>query len=408
MRLFAILTRRYIVFTMFIAAIGLFQSCGPAYHARKSVSDASKSAHRLLKKPDDKRILDFNAKYTLAQAEMQRMLNEAQNNPLVYGTIADNALEWMNLSNLLKSLEATQVRGDRHVLVVEAIDYTSIVADARQRASDAYFYEGVKIIQLSSDFQQRKRALAHFGRSMKYSQRHADDIDYYESLIYIEEADRLMRSAAPSLERLSLAREYYDRAMLLSAGNHAQQQMIQNKIETIDGIYINVLINTADRLAMTGDRLSVERAIDDYYRAVDMGSREADIKLQDLLRRVGIVVVIGGERISPRFLDHFQRRLPNYVRVDTHYSPFGNQRYEGDILIIPHRDWGKRDQAGNIDLSFEIIDLRRPNYYKLMDFPYKAKRKESFETILEWNQDKVVDLIRKLGLNTPYLNRRIP
>jgi len=119
------------------------------------------------------------------------------------------------------------------------------------------------------------------------------------------------------------------------------------------------------------------------------------------------VVIISGERVSARFLDNLQHRLPNYVQVKMH-SPLLGTRYDGDILIIPHRDWGRRDQEGNIDLSFEIVDLRRAGLvpYKLADFPHKARRKESLETVLGWNQDKIVELIRNLGLNGPYTNRR--
>jgi len=407
MKLFIIFSRKSIVFTVLIAILGLFQGCGTVYNAQKSVSEANRSARRLIKKPDDKRILDFSAKYALARADMQRILNEAQYNPMVYGEIADNAIEWMNLSSLLKTLESIRIQGVQHVLVVEATDYTSIVADARQRASDAYYDEGVKIIQLSSDFQRRKGALSYFDKSMRYTPNHVDDIAYYKSQIYLEEADRLLLSGSPSLERLSLARGYYNEALRFSANDPAQQQIIWNKLESLNDTYVVMLIDRADHLARMGDPESVHQAIADYSLAIEMGSREAATKKQDLLMRVGIVVVISGERVSVRFLDDLQRQLPNYVQVKMH-SPLLGSRYDGDILIIPHRDWGKRDREGNFELSFEIVDLRRAGLvpHKLADFPYKAKSKESFEKVLERNQIRIAELIRSLGLNRPNTNWR--
>jgi len=404
MRLLTIVTLKRVILVALIAVIGLFHSCGTVYQGQRTVSNATISARKLIKKPSDKRIMDFNAKYSLAQAEMRRLLNEAQYNPLVYGTIADNATEWMNLSALLRQLEVVPVRGVQHTLIVEATDYTSIVADSRNRACDAYYDEGVKIIQLSSNFQQRQRALTYFSKSMSYSSRYSEDIAYYVSLVYIEEADRLL--LLPSIQNLSLARNYYNKA-LLSVGNPDQQQMIRNKIENIEVVQIRMLIDDADRLAMSTDPRAIEQAIGNYIRAAEMGSHEAAEKRQMLLNQVGIVVVISGERVSARLLDNIQRQLPNYVQVKMH-SPLLGSRYDGDILIIPHRDWGRRDREGNFELSFEIIDLRRAGLlpYKLADFPHKAKIKESFEKVLERNQIRIVELIRNLGLNRPNTNRR--
>jgi len=403
MKTLAIFKKSDIILVILVATLALFQSCGTTYNARKTVIDATKSARRLIEAPSDKRILDFNEKYALAKADMQRLLNEAQYNPLAYGVIADNGVEWVTLGNLLRSLEANRIQGAQHVLVVEATDYTSIVADSRQKACDAYFDEGVKIIQISSDFQRRKSALSYFDKSMKYSSKYADDIGYYGSQIYIEEADRLLHSGHPSSQRLQTARGYYNEALRFSVNDADLQQIIRDKIATVDVVYVNTLIEEADRQARIGSPQSIDQAIANYNRAADMGSQEAAIKKQDLLRRVGIVVVISGERVSSRFLANFQSRLPNYVEVRMH-SPLLGSRYEGDILIITDRNWGRRDTNGDINLSFEIIDLRRGGIapHRLADFTYKAKRKEQFETVLDRNRNKIIEIIRNLGLNGPY------
>jgi|GEM_PF-2821813 hypothetical protein len=406
MKILTIIRKRDIVLTILIATLSLFQSCGTTYNVRRTVTDATKSARKLIDSPSDKRILDFNEKYALAKADMQRLLNEAQYNPLAYGVIADNGVEWITLGNLLRSLEANRIQGAQHVLVVEATDYTSIVADSRQKACDAYFDEGVKIIQISSDFQRRKSALTYFDKSLKYSTKYADDIAYYGCLVYVEEADRILHSGHPSSQRLQTARGYYNEALRLSVNDPEQQQIIRDKIATVDVVYVNTLIEEADRQVRVGSPQSIDLAIANYNRAAEMGSREAAIKKQDLLRRVGIVVVISGERVSSRFLANLQSRLPNYVEVRMH-SPLLGSRYEGDILIVTDRNWGRRDMNGDINLSFEIVDLRRGGItpHKLADFTYKAKRKEQFETVLDRNRNKIIEIIRNLGLNGPYSNR---
>ncbi len=179
-----------------------------------SVSEAKDVAKKLAEKTNNRRIKNFQKAYTEALADIKK-IEDASGNEFGYDAVADNANSWYKLHEYVKKeFNDGPITYKKISISLFYKDYSNTEKDARLKAAKAHFDAGEKILNSTSDYDARIKAVNHFKLTNKYSNKEGertntsyDKINGYCAQIYYDEGVRILNTNTTDLDQLKTAKK---------------------------------------------------------------------------------------------------------------------------------------------------------------------------------------------------------
>ncbi len=180
---------------LFLFTVLLFFGNTDVCIGQSSVDDAQKFAERCLNKVRNRRFRKLQESYPQALKDIERIKANATKDKFGWDDVAKNAPDWIEMMETFAKFPNHQVENKGEVIKFEITDYKPLLAEAKTKANEAHYQEGVKIMEENERYDQRRKAFYHFQEAMDFSDNHKEDIYQRAATIHYDEGVRIYNSS---------------------------------------------------------------------------------------------------------------------------------------------------------------------------------------------------------------------
>ncbi len=156
--------------------------------SQTSVKEAIELAEKLSKKVKKNNLEDFQVVYPKAITEIEKTIADASTSEFGYDAVVENAGDWIALNNILSTVPDKKFVFKDESFEFSVTDYKPLLAEAKLKASDAYFNAGVNQLDKSGTYDEKCTAIKTLILANDYSDNHKDEILNLRAKVYYDEA----------------------------------------------------------------------------------------------------------------------------------------------------------------------------------------------------------------------------
>ncbi len=223
-----------------IAMTFLFLFGSQLVFGQESVSETTKFAERCQEKIKKRRFKKLKENYPQALKDIEKIKTKAESDKFGYDNIAKKAPGWIKMMNVLAKFPNNQCTYKEEVISFEITDYKPLLAEAKTKANEAHYQEGVKIMdENKGSFQKRKKACDHFMTAMDFSDEHKEDMLERGAQIHYDEGLRIL-TEKKNFSGKKYCEEHFNKALKW-----------KKPYKDIDQLMAKLYFDEAERLAAT-------------------------------------------------------------------------------------------------------------------------------------------------------------
>ncbi len=223
---------------------------------QESVSETTKFAERCQNKIKKRRFKKLQEYYPKALKDIEKIKAKAETDQFGYDNVAKKAPKWIKMMSILAKFPNNQCAYKDDVITFEINDYKPLLAEAKTKANEAHYQEGVKIMEENTgSFQKRKKACDHFMTAMDFSDNHKEDMLERGAQIHYDEGLRIL-TEKKNFSGKKYCEEHFAKALKW-----------KKPYKDIDQLMAKLYFDEAERLATTEEPKNWKEALPLYGKA---------------------------------------------------------------------------------------------------------------------------------------------
>ncbi len=223
---------------------------------QESVSETTKFAERCQNKIKKRRFNKLQEYYPKALKDIEKIITKAETDPFGYDNVAKKAPKWIEMMHVLAKFPNNQCAYKDDVITFEITDYKPLLAEAKTKANEAHYQEGVKIMdENKGNFTKRKKACEHFLTAMDFSDNHKEDMLERGAQIHYDEGLRIL-TEKKDFSGKKYCEEHFEKALKW-----------KKPYKDIDQLMAKLYFDEAERLAATENPENWKKALPYYSKA---------------------------------------------------------------------------------------------------------------------------------------------
>lgn len=234
----------------------IFLFTGHIVQGQESVTETIKFAERCQKSVKKRRFTMLKENYTKALKDIEKIKEKAENDQFGYDDVVKKAPKWIKMMNALAKFPDNKCEFKGDVAVFEITDYQPLLKEAKTKANEAHYQEGVKIMEGNKDnFQKRKKACDQFTSAMEFSDNHKEDMLERGAQIHYDKGLSIL------IEKKGFSGKKY------SEEHFANALKWKKPYKDIDQLMAKLYFDEAERLAATDEPKNWKKALPLYGSA---------------------------------------------------------------------------------------------------------------------------------------------
>ncbi len=198
--------------TILLALTLVFLFSNQIAWGQESVSETTKFAKKCHNKVKKRRFNKLKENYPKAIKKIEEIKSKADKEQFGYDAVANFAPQWIKMMDALVKFPNNQCSYKEEVITFEITDYKPLLAEAKTKANEAHYQEGIKIMnENKGNFNKQKSAFDHFKLARKYSDTHKEEMKEHCALIYYDEGKRILLEGK-SYEDKKKCEEFFKKA----------------------------------------------------------------------------------------------------------------------------------------------------------------------------------------------------
>lgn len=343
---------------LFLFTVLLFFGNTDICTGQSSVDDAQKFAERCLDKVRNRRFRKLQESYPQALKDIEGIKANAPTEQFGWDDVAKNAPDWIEMMETFSQFPNHQVENKGEVIKFEIKDYKPLLAEAKTKANEAHYLEGIKIMDKNERFYGRKEAFYHFLEALKFSDNNKEDIHKRGATIHYDEGLRIYNSSENFSTKVK-AEESFKKALAWV-----------NPFKDINDLMAKLYFEEAKRVdgEMPGKEEIINivfediNLLDDYeekYKEVIDAYKKANEWIADY---EGVATKI--EELNTEAADAFYQAAKKHEEIhEFRNQALAVQFYEAAGKWIPnYKNANTRAEAAKKRMEFNVLFYERPHF----------------------------------------------